>query len=948
MARVLRGRDPDGRAVALKLVSSARASHRRALLEEARVLGALDLPGVVALRGSGEGPAGAWLALELVPGQPAHRWLAAAPSPDRREEVALALVHTLAGLHGAGVVHGDLKLANVVVGEEGPVLVDFGLARWGARFGRRAPGPGLGGGTPGWWAPEQRAGLVDSRTDTFALGRLLDELLPPSRSPALCALLHDLRQLHPDHRPPHVVTVARRLAALLGRSLPPLPPAWPLPPPSTGREGLVARVEALLGAGRSVALVGLPGVGRSHVLARLAATDRALLWTSGGAVDRGLVGELRGLGPCRLLVDGLDPYSAGAALIEELAEAEDDVQVVVVANVSPSWAEAVLVPPLGPTAMGALVDAALLPGAPPEAREHGIEAAAGRPGWLAAALAEAVEGGALQLGADGSWVARGAAQQAPWRQRSRALSPAGRRLLARLGRLASPSSAGLVEAVARLPPVSAGQAELEAAGWLWCDDEGRLRFPTARARAWAAALPLELPLEALHRCAADHTEGEARAAHLLAAGEGQAAAQLWSDVADRAVNDGHLDTAERALRAALEAVGTAPSPLRFSVLRRLAFRVVRVGGSPGEAVPLLEEAIALAQALGRPELEGQALRRLGMVAQYTGDLERARRCLERARERARAGGDPVEAAYALADRGLVAHGTHDWPRARALLEQALGELDGLPEEAGDGRLRRNRAVYRGSLGFCLFLLGQLDAADNALVAATEQLRLHAGPMERVPVLANHARVRRALGDLDGSAAICREAVRVAARCGSPLRESQARVQLAETCMALGRLAEADQELAAAWALARPLGSRTGEVYLWGRTGDLRWQQDRTADARAAYAEALACSTAADQEADAALCRVRIASCDRRLGHREAAQEGLATVRRMHERLPLPPGTLVELLCEEGLADRAQGRACLEAAQRLAAPLAALEPHAEELLWTLEEAVEAGPGGDLSP
>jgi len=138
----------------------------------------------------------------------------------------------LAYLHGLDppVVYRDLKPANVMVQVNGPVkLVDFGIARR-MRSGR--PGDTTAYGTPGYAPPEQYRGLAEPRSDLYALGATLFELLsgrdpqplgfafPPIRdlnpevSFEMEALLAACLQLDPDARPASAVEVGDRLTVL--------------------------------------------------------------------------------------------------------------------------------------------------------------------------------------------------------------------------------------------------------------------------------------------------------------------------------------------------------------------------------------------------------------------------------------------------------------------------------------------------------------------------------------------------------------------------------------------------------------------------------------------------------------------------------------------------------------------------------------------------------------
>ena len=126
------------------------------------------------------------------------------PAPEAARvagEVARALAHA----HGVGVLHRDLKPSNVFLAADGGVkVVDFGLAHV---FGAGGPS---GSGTPGHMAPEQQRGEEeDARTDLFALGVLLVQML--SAVPADAERIAGAAEALPG--PPALASLARRLLA---------------------------------------------------------------------------------------------------------------------------------------------------------------------------------------------------------------------------------------------------------------------------------------------------------------------------------------------------------------------------------------------------------------------------------------------------------------------------------------------------------------------------------------------------------------------------------------------------------------------------------------------------------------------------------------------------------------------------------------------------------------
>jgi serine/threonine protein kinase len=128
----------------------------------------------------------ACISMEFVEGaslQSTLQWSGALPW-DQAQKIALQICSGLGEAHAQGVVHRDLKPANIMIGRDGVVkIMDFGIARavnGGARLTGTQSGTLIGTliGTPAYMAPEQvEAKAVDSRTDVYALGLLLYEIV---------------------------------------------------------------------------------------------------------------------------------------------------------------------------------------------------------------------------------------------------------------------------------------------------------------------------------------------------------------------------------------------------------------------------------------------------------------------------------------------------------------------------------------------------------------------------------------------------------------------------------------------------------------------------------------------------------------------------------------------------------------------------------------------------
>jgi eukaryotic-like serine/threonine-protein kinase len=180
-SKVVRGHDPlIDRAVAIKLFSPelARGEARNVFFREARVVGKLSHPYIIVLHDMGieESTLTPYLVMELIEGQSLEKILSKGSVPVAGAcawagQVALALE----AAHRRGVIHGDVKPANVLITQEGrPKLTDFGMARLSRR--EQADTPLLG--TPAYWSPEQIFGRAqDARSDIFSLGVMLYEMI---------------------------------------------------------------------------------------------------------------------------------------------------------------------------------------------------------------------------------------------------------------------------------------------------------------------------------------------------------------------------------------------------------------------------------------------------------------------------------------------------------------------------------------------------------------------------------------------------------------------------------------------------------------------------------------------------------------------------------------------------------------------------------------------------
>ncbi len=117
------------RTVALKVLKRSLEESREALLAEARVAARVEHPAVCTIYSVDEHDGLPVIAMQFVAGRPLSQLVPAGLARDRFLELAIPIAAGLAAAHRQGVVHGDLKPANVLIDEQSrPCLVDFGLA----------------------------------------------------------------------------------------------------------------------------------------------------------------------------------------------------------------------------------------------------------------------------------------------------------------------------------------------------------------------------------------------------------------------------------------------------------------------------------------------------------------------------------------------------------------------------------------------------------------------------------------------------------------------------------------------------------------------------------------------------------------------------------------------------------------------------------------------------
>ncbi|MFD4610678.1 protein kinase [Streptomyces sp. NPDC058440] len=254
MGRVYLGRSAGGRTVAVKIVhphfaldEEFRARFRREVEAARRVGGAWTAP----VLDADPGAPVPWVATAYAAGPSlAAAVVDAGPLPGHSvRALGAGLAEALAAVHELGLVHRDVKPSNVLLTLDGPLLIDFGIAR--ATDGTASlTSTGVSVGSPGYMSPEQILGKgVTGAADVFSLGAVLVHAAtgePPFRGDSSAALLYKV-----VHEEPELGSLSGDLRDLAAACLAKDPAARPGP-------GEVARRLAPEGASRLIVAGWLP------------------------------------------------------------------------------------------------------------------------------------------------------------------------------------------------------------------------------------------------------------------------------------------------------------------------------------------------------------------------------------------------------------------------------------------------------------------------------------------------------------------------------------------------------------------------------------------------------------------------------------------------------------------------------------------------------------------
>src|SRR5262245_16042800 len=252
-----------GQPVALKLLHATGPAGRALLLNEVRLARRVTHPSVCRVFDIGEEREQIFLSMELVEGEDLSALLhhtGRLPS-ETVADIGRQLCDALAAAHAQGILHCDLKPANILIDAKGGLhITDFSIA-----VNRDGGGPKTGVGTPGYMAPEQltSGAPVSERTDIYALGLVLYELLvgrhPIDRTgrsrtvprpstlvgavdPAVEHAVMQALSPNPDDRPASAVEMKRLLTATTGAEAAPRHRWWLV---ATGVAAVLAIAAAL-------------------------------------------------------------------------------------------------------------------------------------------------------------------------------------------------------------------------------------------------------------------------------------------------------------------------------------------------------------------------------------------------------------------------------------------------------------------------------------------------------------------------------------------------------------------------------------------------------------------------------------------------------------------------------------------------------------------------------
>ncbi len=753
-----------GAELALKaLADDAGENEVMALVREAVTLNGLEGVGVprVLAFGSLPGSRRPFLVRELVAGSSLEdvlgsegEWLR--PLAGAADQLTL--------LHRAGLFHGDIKPANVIVGPDGTgTLVDLGLSAPWREGGTRPRGL-----TPRFAAPELFTGEpLTVRAEVYALGATLEyalgkrgkELDAETRK-ALAKIAARATEEEPDLRHPSVDELASALksAAKLETRAFEQGAAWPVLGFDGPAQMLASDVNALA-PGHALAVVGPSRSGRSTLVRRLAwslgvsATPVAALEPPRegvGKTDTEMIElELASWGGARtpaaglvLVVDDLAGFDEdarallreavehGARLVAVVGDGESDRAIV--DDLAIAGVTAFEVPPLDPASASELVRRAI-PSLPDKLAAHLLARVDRRPGRLRSFVRRLGGAAVTSVEEVDAILAAPSGKSAPLATRSRA------QLRAELERaLDTGRFDAAAELESELGPEASSEEKVERA-------IARARILAARGDAAGAGDTLDVVEKLARASELERAWKAARARTFMRAGDFGRAATLAAEVLDKGAED--AITAD-----ALSVRGLAHAYL----------------GEESAAIPILERALKVTRALGDARLEAVALGSLGIAHQRGGRAREAKKAYEDALAAAEKAHDAWTIGSARLNLAVLEKGDGDLAAALVHLEAVVD----LGRRAG-GQIAVQQALF--NLANLDLYLGRYARAHASIEKLAEQRDKLAGP-SRAQLLGLQAELATRRGEVDKGARLyelCADAYEAVAR---PLDAAEARLE----------------------------------------------------------------------------------------------------------------------------------------------------------------------------
>ncbi len=385
-----------GRSYALKVLADE-ASEREmaALVREAVALSGLEGLGVPRVIRFGRLPSSGrpFLVREVVEGESLEAVLARGAEPRAALEILARAADQLTVLHRAGLLHGDVKPANIIVEPAGSVVfVDLGLAAPWREGGALAEGL-----TPRYAAPELFEGKpITVRAEVFALGVILAEILESAghrldegAMTRLSVVADSAMSRAPEERYPSVDELAsdvRRELGLAGPENDASDVLWPISGIDGVSNQLLDAAQAL-SAGEVLRLEGPPGSGRSALIRRLAwwlgVLGRSVAWIDDPTSTATVQGELSAHGSAggvSVLIDDADGLDdAGFAAVD--AARASGARLIAVGGARFAAAKVFAIPPLSEPVCLELVRR-VVPSLTASLQKRLVQLADGRPGAL--------------------------------------------------------------------------------------------------------------------------------------------------------------------------------------------------------------------------------------------------------------------------------------------------------------------------------------------------------------------------------------------------------------------------------------------------------------------------------------------------------------------------------------------------------------------------------------